>query len=1032
MVKKPTYEELEQRVKELEAETQIWAHEARFRALYESDMIGIAYWKASGELFDANDKWLDIIGYTRKDMARGDADWSKITPPEFLHLDEKGIQQIKEQGYCDPFEKEYVRKDGSRVPILIGGAALGDIEKGGVTYMVDFSPIKETQKALEESEKKYRQLVELAQEGIWVIDKDSKTVFVNPSMAKMLGYSSDEMHGKHLFSFMDEKVIELAEKKLNRRKNGVKEQHDFEFIHKDGHPVFTTIETAPILDKEGHYNGAIAGVINITGRKKVEKELRMSQMNLSALIENTEGSIWSVDREYRLIVGNSAFQNNISSVRGQSFSPGDCVLADEFSTAIDDWRGYYDRALNGERFIIESKRQFLDKSRDMEYRFNPIQGIDGVVGGVTVFANDITERKQAEKELYESEKKYRTTAETMPGIVYKCNTDWTFTFTSDGIEDLTGYPASDFIDSKVRSYESIMNKEDTKVIIQTVGEAIGKKEPLYSIEYRIANKDGSTRWVYDSVRINYKEDGEVDYFEGVILDITDRKNLETLLQQSQKMDALGTLAGGIAHEFNNILGIIIGNAELGYDDVPDWNPAKSCLEEIKTASLRAKDVVRQILSFTRKTSGERKPIQITTIVKEVLKLIHATIPAGIQINQNILCDTEHVLGNPTEINQILLNLFSNASKAMPKEKGVIDVTLEPIALDEDSTAENTDLFTGDYIKLTVADDGTGIDPVIQDKVFDPYFTTKGVGEGTGMGLAIVYGLVKKHDGAITLTSEVGQGTTVEILLPVVEGKVEEASVETDSMPTGTERILFVDDEPSLADMVRQMLTQLGYDVMAQTSSQKALDLFKEEPDRFDLVITDMAMPEMAGDELAKKLINIRSDIPIILSSGHSERMDEDKAHQLGIQAYLMKPILKRNLSKTVRNVLDENQHEHTTGSVLLMDDEPQFRELFKRELTRNGFEVFTAADGKEGMNLYRQRHPDIVVVDLIMPEKEGIETIMDLKKEFSGVKIIAISGGGQGSPTTYLEMAKKMGAEKTFPKPIDWPDLIKTIKELLS
>ena len=522
--------------------------------------------------------------------------------------------------------------------------------------------------------------------------------------------------------------------------------------------------------------------------------------------------------------------------------------------------------------------------------------------GASVIAQDITERKKAEKAVLESEKRFRELAESLPETIYEIDVEGRLTFVNRSAFRHFGYTRKEF-DKGLNALDMLAPKDRDRAFnnIQKIisGEDIGLQE------YTLLRKDGSTfPGIFHSSLI--LGDDKPIGLRGFIIDVTEKKRLEEQLQQSHKMEAIGTLAGGIAHEFNNILGIIIGNTELALDDVPGWNPAKDCLEEIRSASLRAKDVVRQILSFARKAPSERKPIQISTIIKESLKLLRATIPTTISIQEEMLCQSEMILASPTEINQVLINLCINSIHAMEDDTGVMSVRLQTVHLDDDSIPSYEGLKPGNHVRLTVKDSGQGIAPEIMDRIFDPYFTTKDVDKGLGMGLAVVYGIVKKHDGAITIESKVGTGTTVEVLFPIIEAAAETEMAASERLPTGTERILFVDDETSLVITAVRMLERLGYQVLGKTDSVEALDLFRSKPDRIDLVITDMAMPQMAGDRLVKKLRKIRPDVPIILCTGHSDRIDEVSAKSLGISAYCMKPLDNKTLAVIVRKVLDEN------------------------------------------------------------------------------------------------------------------------------
>ena len=385
----------------------------------------------------------------------------------------------------------------------------------------------------------------------------------------------------------------------------------------------------------------------------------------------------------------------------------------------------------------------------------------------------------------------------------------------------------------------------------------------------------------------------------------EKRRLEAQLLQAQKMESIGTLAGGIAHDFNNILGIILGNTELAMGDVPEWDSARRNLEEVYKVCLRGRDLVRQMLAFSRRNEQERYPVKIGQTVKESLKLLRSTIPTTIDIRQNISTESDLVRADATQIDQVILNLCVNAAYAMSDKGGTLEIGLEGIELGEKGATRYHELEPGRYVRLRVRDTGHGIKPEVMERIFDPYFTTKGVGEGTGMGLSLVHGIVKSHGGAVTVDSTPGKGATFDVFLPVVEGAPAPKADRVDETPTGTETILFVDDEKGMVDTVKPILERFGYEVHARTSSIEALEAFRAVPGRFDLVITDQTMPNMTGAELAKALLQIRPDIPIILCTGFSELISEEKARNMGIRAFVMKPIVMSQIARTVREVLDK-------------------------------------------------------------------------------------------------------------------------------
>ena len=384
----------------------------------------------------------------------------------------------------------------------------------------------------------------------------------------------------------------------------------------------------------------------------------------------------------------------------------------------------------------------------------------------------------------------------------------------------------------------------------------------------------------------------------------EKLKLERDLHQAQKMEAIGTLAAGIAHDFNNILTAIIGFTEMSLSKLESGEPVRQDLERVLESGMRATDLVRQILSFSRQREQERKPVPTVSIVKEVLKLLRSSLPATIEIRQNIEIRPEESIvdADPTQLHQVLMNLCTNAGHAMRDNGGVLSVNLSKVDVDAHLVSSYPDLKPGPHVKLMVGDTGHGMDDALMERIFDPYFTTKESGEGTGMGLTMTMTIIKSHGGTISVNSKPGQGTVFHVYLPRTEGDIVRRPEAAVPLPTGNERILFVDDEKTLVILGQQMLEVLGYHVTAETSSLEAMRIFRAQPDAFDLVITDMTMPGLTGRELAKELLAIRPDLPIIMCSGITEFLNEEDARKAGIREFFMKPYVISNLAKTIRKV----------------------------------------------------------------------------------------------------------------------------------
>jgi len=516
-----------------------------------------------------------------------------------------------------------------------------------------------------------------------------------------------------------------------------------------------------------------------------------------------------------------------------------------------------------------------------------------------VYFRDITSRKQTEEEHARLATAIEQAAE---GIVVT-DKNWIVQYVNPAFERMTGYDRDAIISQHARILKS--DREDRFFYRKIRNSLTGGDVWSGRLTYR--RQDGTYYFAETTASPVRDKMGDIINYVSIHRDITHEVRLERELRQAQKMEAIGTLAGGIAHDFNNILTVIMGATELALRKVAKESPVRHDLDRLLGAALRATDLVRQILTFSRQTEQERKPVQTAPIVKEALKLLRSSLPTTIEIRQNITISPEEdmVFADLTQIHQVLMNLCTNAAHAMHASSGVLDIRLSAMAADAFLVSLHPDLEVGPYVCLEVSDTGHGMDIEIMERIFDPYFTTKAAGEGTGLGLAMVQGIVKSYGGAITVYSEPGHGTTFHVFLPRIEGTITPENEEVDILPTGNERILFVDDEKTLVDLAQEMIEALGYHVIAKSNCLEALEDFRATPNDYDLVITDMTMPGLTGKDLARELMSIRADIPIILCTGFSNLVNEKKAKEAGIREFIMKPYTIADLAKAIRKALEQ-------------------------------------------------------------------------------------------------------------------------------
>ncbi len=493
-------------------------------------------------------------------------------------------------------------------------------------------------------------------------------------------------------------------------------------------------------------------------------------------------------------------------------------------------------------------------------------------------------------------KQFEVVSETIPVPLIISSPDGNIVFSNFSAHQVFGYSSENSI---TIDSSSLFHVPKDRALFQ---KSLSSQGEVYNFRTELRKLDGSTfSAALFSHMINF--DGQ-NCFLTVIHDLSEMMHLESKLRQAHKMEAIGTLAGGIAHDFNNILAAILGFTEMAREDTQSGSTVAMNLDKVLEAGHRAKDLIRKILFFSRQDESGRISLQPVAVLKEAIEMLRPSLPTTIEITLNIDSKVGLILADPTQIHQIIINLVTNAFHALEETGGTLDIALKEIDLSAEDLARTSDIEAGTFIQLSICDSGPGIAQDIKDKIFDPYFTTKETGKGTGMGLAIVHGIVKSYGGFISLYSKLGEGSAFHVYLPVVEKGILHKIEVVDQIPLGNERILFVDDEEILTEMTKNMLERLGYHVTVRKNSLEALITFQDLPHQFDLIITDQTMPGMTGADLAKRILQIRPDMPIILCTGYSTIMSEKKAQALGIKGFLLKPFTTRDIAVLIRKVLD--------------------------------------------------------------------------------------------------------------------------------
>ncbi|MFO8112297.1 MAG: PAS domain S-box protein [Desulfosalsimonadaceae bacterium] len=779
--------------------------------------------------------------------------------------------------------------------------------------------LAQSEKARREAEEKYRLIAENMREVISTLDRNLIYTYISPSVKHTRGFEPEELIGQPLSWAITPACRETTEKLFSGRELKPKPNKDgsdpvrrveLEMVRKDGSTIWSESWVSLLRDETGRHTGYLNVSRDIDEKKKVNGQLRESEEKFRSLAEACPYGILIYQDDHWVYT-------NPAGEKISGYPAEDLYRMKFWEIVHPEHRDMVrERGLKrqaGEK--VPPAYDFKILGREGAVRWISLTGANCFYQGrpagmITVC--DITEQKQKEQALRESEEKYRAIIDNIEEGYYEVDTAGDFTFFNEQICVIAGCAHHEIEGVNYRAYTT---PADAKRLLRTFRRIFQTEKPVKAFDLQICRPDGEIRHVEISASLISDPSGGAAGFRGIMRDITDRKKaeeererLEAQLMHAHKMEAVGTLAGGVAHDFNNILQAINGYTQLLMMNRAPDDPDSDKLMQLEKAGERASGLVRQLLTFSRKVAGERRPVHLNREIMSAQKLLKQTLPKMIDIRLVMEENLWVVNADPLHMEQILLNLASNAADAMP-DGGRLTIETQNVVLDESYCSDHVESVPGKYVLLMVSDTGSGMNPETRRHIFDPFYTTKAVGKGTGLGLASVYGIVREHGGLINCYSEPGQGAVFRIYLPASFRK-EDAVEENDSplVPPagGKEGVLVIDDEATVREMAKEMLEYYGYRVLCAEDGERALDMYRENASNIDLIILDLNMPGMGGYKCMQKLLEIDPEARILIASGYSTDHHAQQALRSGAADFIGKPYRLQEMARKVRSALDDD------------------------------------------------------------------------------------------------------------------------------